>query len=823
MPALRTVPILSQQVIESEQLKIVRRHFAASRRVLPHANIGDKDEQLAGRPDETAVASSYLRAVPDTLASFWGDKSADISRCYAVSDWIWFNLRLGQVTHPQNWDEIEKGQNFFEAMEVGQCLIGATEIGWTKPSQLAESREHYLNWLWQRAIEPKLLIDDKFLERVVDHLETFYSGLLREYRKQFRGHELNLLEATLSRRFGFLPDPIEQLMARRSAFSRFYTARHAVTVGKHQFEPIRFWKKARAALIYGKSRTRTNDGKIARLERVDDGLILRKPIYAKLTDELFPVLAARGEAAQVAFDEFAHELELPEPMRSECGSRALNALEPHVLANVLNEATEASLTHRYAKVEEKLRLNKPVGLHEFVPNSLEALEHYLGLKPGTESFDAKKAFNGLAERVGQAEAAARLAGIPVKLVGSLVVEDDVLADLISQPLGPISWIQITALRRNSGGAFNDDAEVQSLIDRLDEYGELFISILKWVWRWSFREDDWRMISHSRRTILVWAHADRLTRMFRRAGSDVVSVEKHFGENHLQLQPNDFFVGNRAIPIDLASPRSISSAVLLFHGLAAIFGDEDVREYVSEDRIASLKERLTMQVGEVVSPTFELMMRMGGRTENSLGGFLDQTPNGVLPDNLDPKKTIESVVEGALDHLEETPDSADAWVQLAGFCPSGLSDAQWERANSLIAQTGLWNLPFIAEKMQFTVWRALLSPLFVRDWEKAIDELVRLARHCRVRYGGRINPQGDQTAKQGFAAVAELIETAALIASEGGVDSFDERFKQTVWSVVSVWPEAAASLRPMINELNLQTMTRRAASIDELRTFLSTFP
>ena len=142
---------------------------------------------------------------------------------------------------------------------------------------------------------------------------------------------------------------------------------------------------------------------------------------------------------------------------------------------------------------------------------------------------------------------------------------------------------------------------------------------------------------------------------------------------------------------------------------------------------------------------------------------------------------------------------------------------------MIARIGLWNLPFIVEKMQFTVWRALLAPLFVRDWEKAIEELVGLARHSHARFGGRINPTGDETAKQGFAAAAEIIETAALIASEGGVDAFDERFKRIVWRVASVWPETAATLRPMINELTLQTMTRRAASLDELRTFLNTFP
>lgn len=823
IPSLQKAPIISQEVIEDEHLRIVRRHFAATCRVLPHAKIGEKDERVAGRPDEIEIARTYLGAAPGSLAQIWGDEAADISRCYAAADWIWFNLSLGEVTHPQNWETIEQGQNFFEAMEVGQCLIRATEIGWVGPSQLAEKREHYLNWLWHRAIEPKIRIDDQFVERIVDHLEKFFGGLIREYRKQFRGRDLDLLEAELGRRIGFLPDPIKQIIARRPTFSRYYRVRPAVTIGKHHFEPAIFWKAARAALIYGKARVRTNNGNIARMARAQDGLILRKPIRAKLTDELLTVLAARGEDVPKAFDAFAEKLELPEAAEKQYRSRALDACEPHKMAEALHEAIEASQTHRYQKTEEKLNTNKSVGLAEFVPTSLETLQHYLGISPGCENFDVGEAFNRLAMRVGEAEALRRLAGIPIKLAGYVKPKQDDISKLAVEQLAPIPLVQMMALRRSDGGEIDTNAEIELLIASLDRCGGCFLAILKWVWRWSFRDADWRKLGASKRAILVWAHANQLAEMLIRTGSDLKRVERYFSENQLEVQPNDFFVSNRYLPVDLASPRWITDAVLLFHSLAAIFGEENVSEQISEELGDTVRDRLTMRSDEFASPTVELMMRMGAYTENDLGDFLGSVPHGVLPENLDPATMLDSVIDGALDHLETAPTSADGWMQLVAFCPSGLSDVQWEKAKALIAKVGLWNLPFLVEKIQFTVWRALLSPLLVRDWEEATKELTGLARHGRERFGGRINPQGDETANQAYAAICELVETAALIAGGGGVETFDERFERAVRSIVTVWPESASVIRPMINELVSRTMTRRAASLNELRNLLKTFP
>lgn len=822
VPALRKAPISSDQIIESDELRSLRRHFAATCRVLPNAKIGEKDERLAGRPDETEIARTYLGAASNSLAEIWGDESADISRCYAVADWIWFNLRLGEVTHRENWDDVATAQDFFEAMEVGQCLIGAIEIGSIGASQLAENRNHYLNWLWQRAIEPKLAIDDRFLERVGDYLENFYGGLLTEYRKRFRGRDLDVLEALLGQRIGLLPGPILQVIAPRQTFARFYRTRSSVTIGKHHFDPIKFWKAARAAMRYGKARVRTDKGRIARLVRSGDGLILRKPVRAKLTDDLLVVLAARKEERPQAVDQVFEKLELPPLSAEEYRNRAIKAVEPHRLAEVLHEAANSAQARRYENTKDKLKTNKMVGLHEFAPISLPALEHYLGIPPGSETFDLSASYDVLLKRVGGSEALRRLAGVPIKIAGHVEPTIETVIELAAQSQTPIAKAQLIAIRREAGESDAND-EVEALLASIDRCGACFLAILKWVWRWSFRDVEWRPLQPGKRAVLVWAHANTLTEMFAVTTSDLERVTSHFTDNQLDVQPNDLFVSNRSLPVDIASPRWMTEACLVYHALALIFGEVEVSDLLSDELLCTIQHRLTMQSGEVRSPTLELMMRFGAHTENGLNDFLTLAPRGVLPDNLDPRTTLDAVIDGALDHLETTPDSRDGWMQLVAFAPSGLTDEQWERAKPLIAKVGLWNLPFLLETMQFKVWRTLLSPALLRDWEDAAGQLTELARHCRERFGGRINPQGDETAKQGYDAIGELVEAAAVISSTADVDAFDERFELIICRIVSVWSEAAFVVRPMINELTSRTLNRRAESLNDLRNLMRRYP
>lgn len=822
VPALRKAPISSNQIIESDELRSLRRHFAATCRVLPNAKMGEKDERLAGRPDEIEIARTYLGAASNSLAEIWGDASADINRCYAMADWIWFNLRLGEVTHRQNWDDVAAAQDFFEAMEVGQCLIGAIEVGSIGTSQLTDNQDHYLNWLWQRAIEPKLKIDDRFLERVGDYLENFYGGLLTEYRQGFRGRDLDVLEAMLGRRIGRLPGPILQVIALRPAFARFYRTRSSVTVGKHHFDPVKFWKVARATMRYGKGRVRTDKGIIARLERSGDGLILRKPIRAKLTDDLLIVLAASNEELPEAVEQVFEKLELSPPSAEKYLQRAIKAVEPHRLAEVLHKAANSAQAHRYEITKNKLKTNKKVGLHEFAPVSLSALEHYLGMVPGNKDFDLTEAYSELSKRVGAAEALRRLAGVPIKIAKKIKPEIEVVMALAAQSQVPIAKAQLVALRREAGDIDAND-EVEALLASIDRCGACFLAILQWVWRFSFRDAEWRQLEPGKRAVLVWAHASTLTEMFAETTSNLNRVQSHFTESQLDIQPNDLFVSNRSLPVDLASPRWMSEGCLVYHCLALIFGEVDVSDLLSDELLGTVQDRLTMQSGEVRSPTLELMMRFGTHTENGLDDFLTLAPRGVLPENLDPKATLDTVIDSALDNLEKTPDSRDGWMQLVAFAPSGLTNAQWERAKPLIATVGLWNLPFLLEMMRFKVWRTLLSPALLRDWEDAADQLTLLARHCRERFGGRINPRGEETARQGYDAICELVEAAAVISSTANVQEFDKRFELIIRRVISVWPEAAFVVRPMTNELTSRTLTRRAESLNDLRNLICRYP
>lgn len=97
------------------------------------------------------------------------------------------------ASHAQNADDPERAHDLVEVMQICHCLDKSNEIGGLLDER-RDRREYFLNWLWQRVIAPRILVDSSFLERIGDYLEQFYSALLADYRGNTSGKERQILK-----------------------------------------------------------------------------------------------------------------------------------------------------------------------------------------------------------------------------------------------------------------------------------------------------------------------------------------------------------------------------------------------------------------------------------------------------------------------------------------------------------------------------------------------------------------------------------------------------------------------------------------------------
>jgi hypothetical protein len=230
------------------------------------------------------------------------------------------------------------------------------------------------------------------------------------------------------------------------------------------------------------------------------------------------------------------------------------------------------------------------------------------------------------------------------------------------------------------------AAVAAIVERFGatvaDWAQLFIALLFWTQRLGLRQAAWQEASPAAQLTAIWCHSDQILDLLIGSGISAAGLAQLLSDWKGQIQGIDIIGLAAGGEPDASAPAGISRAVLLYHGLAAIFGGEDVSAALPADLPERIQIALVTTIGEVTSPDVMLLMWSPTRS-NLLGGFLNDMPVGVPADNLDPVKTRQLLVEGALAALETGGDLDAAWSQLAAFGSGGLDSAQHERLKAVI--------------------------------------------------------------------------------------------------------------------------------------------
>ena len=819
VPAVLGAPIVNERIHETTALVAIRQAFALNCRIAPHLKIGDGDVHLKGRPDEFEFGKSLLALLSECLEKIWKDDSNSIRVCYAASDWLWANIGVSRASHSENTKDPDEAHKLIESMQICHCLDKAIEIGELTDAR-KNYREHYLNWLWQRAVLPRLQTDEHFLKQLVDYFDHFYGSLLSDYRKLSSRRDRIILERLVQIRIQRLPEPIEKELLRRPTFAAFVSVIERVNIGKASFDPYRFWKAARAALRYGKAQTRTDKGKIVRLRRAGSDLVLTGAIRARLSESFFGVLEARSNEREDALQEFASQVEVGRKRTDELARALESAMSPAELVHALERANKDSSAVQYERLSKRLASRENIPVQDFAPRSPKCLEFYLGFSE--EASDIGSSFETLNARVGESSAIERLWGIPIALADQAAIKTDTFKSLLGRASTPLARIQVISIGMRSGLVSDFEAEVRVLCETLENGSKLFISALRWVWRWSYSNAEWRSLAQEKRLMLSWAHADKLAALFMQAEIDPMKAAEYFEENAPELQFPDLFASNDRIEPELYHPSRITPEVLLYHGLAEILRDVSAKTLLSDAFWDTLLDKL--QTGEVDSnaPHISLVLRTSSGRWSSIPGFLAQDPSGLFEEESTPDATMRRMVDSSLDALEDDPSLPDAWLQLSALSSVGLNEQQWKRARELINTADLWQTPFLYDEARFVVWRGLLSAGISRDRDWVIEMLADLSRRCSEVFGTlELNQKANANFGRAFGAIGELLEIAALLGNTADEFNGPREFCLAANVIVDNWPGSAEQLRQLMSNLVTATAANRCEDFWQFSTYLRT--
>lgn len=820
LAALNGAPVLSGQVVETDDLKVLRRSFACAGRLENHLQIAAPGTANPHhRPDEIEHPRAVMRLLGECLDLVWKGKDGpvDVERAYAMSDWLWLSLREAQLNRPIPGDNPAAAQDRFEALQVGHLLDKGTDVGGIN-DQRGSVREAYLAWVWYRCVQSKAQADPTFLERIGAYLATFYRGLIDDGGETNDPQERRILNALVARRLQRLPPPVRRQVIETFELKELAQPSQIVTLGKLRFEPALFWRAVCRALRYGSARLRTTRGQRVRMVRDGEALKLSGPGRYRLSDALNTLIAARAHERPPLLEAYLVSLDLSEEEAGKARAAAQAPhLRPHELAAIFADLRETAPERRYDLLAEKLATKRQIGAELMFPVDAARMLQFAGVA-GQCELDLGAAFETLKARIGARAAFARLSALPVPLGAEPFADfsDEELLTMVGPSSGPMPLIHVLAEARRRGFAKDRlSILVEALVTKLEAVGELAMQLLAWSEKAFLKDASFHKLGMAYRLALTWLHAGQLLERFLRNCSAPGPLTDYLAANPPFLTGGE--VLDRLSHLgDAAAPDRLTPRALLYHALGYAFAGEDLGESLSESAYERLVTTLRVITGEVVSPELSLLARSPDQVD-AMGSFLRAKPPGILDGNLDPAATRDALIDSALDALEKGKDAEGALLRLGVFAPLGLSETQRARLVKQLGQLRLGRLGADRIDLEPRTWRALLTALLPKGESDAREGFGDLARLFAQRFRRATNR--DAKAEE---AVEQLTELAASIAAQSSSNR-TERLTDLLFLMAMAWPAAAGRLRQICENLLALTPAREGEALWRLHLQLGSMP
>lgn len=804
IPAIRAAPIVGGVLRETPALAAIRRNRAAARLLDTHFKVGPNEDADDNRPDESPLFTGDMGHAADCFSAIWSDPSQTIEQCVIRSDWVWGALRVERSLRAIPETETDGAARHLATL----CFASALEslaIPFDIPPGIRRTRRRaFADWFWNAVLGPHLVGDRGILARIADYYQQLYVPRLEGRVPDVRNQRL---EAELLRlRVAALPRPVINVLSGNSALGPYLGTQtiQIITVRGARFEAGRFWRAVRAARRYGRSKTRTIDGRRCRIVRADNGIVISGAVRARLADELCGVFDA-GVDPVVRFAETLCELELAPSDVETFMARARSASTPHAFSGALLDARKRSAKAHYAAMDDAFQPHRRIAGEAFLPPPAPALLHYLRLVPGDENFGGRlaAAARELRDAVGPAEALRRVAGLPIPgLLGIAGIErtPEITAEL-DRGMTPVAAFRMAeAALPATVDVAERKALVSSALGRMRHGADSLLAILNWSVKAWWQDRDFRALDDADRLALIWAHAGRVLDAFLRRRADPVLVARYFGEIEFNEPFSDALDTGRFGGADAASPASLTRDTFVFHALGSLIGDAPVADYLDDAEIAAVAASAQRSEGDamVPAPSFTLRNFAG---QNLLGSFLTAGPAGLLAVVSQPDAGRASLIRRAILGIKVNRDDALSWVLLAQHSRTGLSEAELAATREVllaIDANGLAMGPRDGLPLPRVIVRTMGSLLLPEDRPRLVD-IIRAVARSAAQQNASPAWQTDGDVGGALDPVNELLEVCATYAALER-DGMFERFEAAVVATAEAWPAALPAIRDLVDRI-----------------------
>jgi hypothetical protein len=822
--------IVDGALVESPALAVLRRHVADAVGLSKHLDISPL--QSGTGVGEAPFLLALRRLAGDVALAVWLAPGRDDIDRRVRADWAWSALMLDRMPDVGLPGTAAASRRVIMALGYAGLLAGGVQIlvAEADRGERTERLRAYMRWVEKAAVPSWVWEDEAFVRLLASRLAALLVGLVDdkprapEWTEGVRKHIRGLLAITVSA----LPTVVRTALLDDGEFCRAtgIKPRMVIALGGLEFDASKLWASCSTALRGTEEVPVVSDDGgstvLLRRSRTKPGrLRLAGALRGTVADPSLGLLSASRSVRERAAHEVVGTLGL-EP--ASAAAAVVDLVSPARVEDRMAAAArvrEASPAVRLNNLRDALaRQGEPIAASEFEPGDPGTLLAYLGLAAGDEGAVTPRivrAAEKLTVAFGPGEAVRRLSSLPVPLPAStmdavcgLPAEERrrLLATLSGRWAGPIQRLHGVRLHRALAAAGRGDTSglrkaLEALAACWTRDVKLMLSLLR---RFG---DGLRPFPGSPNAVqpaealaVAWAHADRVTGTLVGAGHDPERAAGFFRELPSRARLDGALVLVPGYDDAAATPASVTSEALLFHGLGYALG-EMPPEGAAAPGVGSIDRlRALMSVdGEMGAAPVPWLNSDHSSGQDELGTWFGFRPAWLFAPDADLSREAALKMTGsAFAELGGArSDEADLWLSLALFSRPGL-DEERRRLASIAVETADFE----------TMARS--NPCGALDALRAAAEIARLARTGigLARLEGQLVSIVRALAKLGSAAANDgcdgrepavlVVETvAALVRSADGAAS-RERFGAVILQAAQAWPEAVSTFRGIVGAL-----------------------
>ncbi|MCO6415795.1 hypothetical protein JYK14_06335 [Siccirubricoccus sp. KC 17139] len=824
---LLAAPVVNGELVETPALATLRQYVAWALEQAPSLVVSPA---LSGTgPGEVPFLLALRRLAESAVLTVWLAEDRTDEERLRLSSWIWTNLRVDRLpdvglpgTAPGAWRTL-LGHQYAGLLANGiQIVLRTSRAGRVERlrSFMAWAEEFALpNWLWS---------DAQLVDSVARMLRHLLGGLVERDRgpRHLASEEKRYAQAAVGRVVVELPRQLQRSLVADQRFCRAVgvRTRELVWLGNAEFESNALWKACASAMQGNRTSTQTADGRSTLRLRRKSGARLRLELSGALRgifdDPALGLVSTRGDVRRRAAQEVAAKLCLS-PVRT--ADATAEMLRPQRAADRMDAVMRFRLSSpalRYAHLRQRLSTPEPVPWEEFdVGDPAELLRH-IGIQPSVGGGFGQRlpaAALSLLRDFGAAEAVRRLASLPVPLSAEVIEAAcalprgelrRLLDDLSGRSAPPIHLLHCVRLHRallesSSGDADAFGAAVGALANRWKQEASLLLLLLKQTGE-ALRPcgDRAPALRADEALAAAWLHADQVTAALLGAGHDPQKAHEGLRKRRVDTDVSQTITRCPAFDREAASPASLTSEALLFHGLGYALGTEASAgpTLLGNDVLDTVRELLSIGAEPNRAPSPWLLSDRESGT-NELGSWFQSRPAWLFHPFADLSREGAAATFGStlVDLGTTSGDKSLLWVLMGALSWPGLDE---ERRSLALGALQVADFPALVDAdstFGFAALRGAVDFAQVSESTLALemleDQLLRIAAGLARKHHGRVGTAGPATR-----ALSELVETAGALSRHCKTADGWQHFGVLAVKIADAWPGATGILRDLAGAL-----------------------